>query len=355
MSSSKPPLPPSSLGPGPELYPHRLDPVSGKAWLTRLSRAQFEAASFLDDRVLQPGQMGEWASLDDLATAAAGLEENCHFIFHIGHVGSTLLSRLLGATGGLFSLREPTPLPVLAHLQSELGRPESLWTAEEFECRTALFLKLWSRTFEPRQAALIKATSWGAALAASLLARPSRPLALFLAVEPEVYLAGVMASPGAWQDVSTTAQVSLRRLHERLGEAPWILHELSAGERVAMSWACEMTALGAARAAMPGSVMWLDFEGFLDMPEDGLTAALSHFRQSVDPTQVEELVCGPMMQRYSKLPEHRFDRELRRRALAQARANHGEEIARGMAWLDAASRRYPLIAAARGELGVLKF
>lgn len=355
MSSSKPPLPPALLGADPGLYPHRLDPVSGQAWLVRLSRGQYEAASFLDDRALQPGQPGEWASLEDLAVAAAGLEENCHFIFHIGHVGSTLISRLLGATPGLFSLREPTPLPVLAHLQAELGRPEALWSPEAFEARTALFLKLWSRTFEPRQAALIKATSWGADLAATLLARPSRPRALFLAVEPEVFLAGVMASPGAWEDVTNTAQASLKRLHERLGEAPWTLHALSPGERIAMSWACEMTALGAARAAAPRNVMWLDFEGFLDMPEEGLTAALGHFGQDIDPGQVEALVGGPLMQRYSKLPEHRFDRQARRRALDQARAAHGEEIARGMAWLDAASRRHPAIAAARAELGVLKF
>lgn len=355
MSGSKPPIPPDLLGEDPGLYPHRLDPVSGQAWMVRLSRAQFDAASFLDDRVLIPGQQGEWVGLDDIARAAAGLEENCHFIFHIGHVGSTLISRLLGATEGLFSLREPTPLPVLAQLQAELGQPEALWSQEQFDDRTALFLKLWSRTFEPRQAALIKATSWGAGLAARLLARPSRPRALFLAVEPEVFLAGVMASPGAWDDVANTAQASLRRLHDRLGETPWTLHALSPGERVAMSWACEMTALGAARNAAPGGVMWLDFEGFLDMPEDGLTAALGHFGQAVDPAQVEALVRGPLMQRYSKRPEHRFDRGLRRRVLDQARAQHGEEIARGMAWLDAASRRYPLIGAARGELGVLKF
>lgn len=323
--------------------------------MVRLSRDQYEQASFLDDRALKPGQPGEWMPLDDIAEAATGLAENCHFIFHIGHVGSTLISRLLGATEGLFSLREPTPLPVLAQLHVELGRPEALWSAQDFESRTTLFLKLWSRTFEPKQAALIKATSWGAGLAASLLARPSRPKALFMAVEPEVYLAGVMASPGAWQDIAQTAQATLKRLHDRLGETPFVLHELSPGERVAMSWACEMTALGAAREAAPRRVLWLDFEGFLDMPEEGLTAALGHFGQSADPEVVESLVRGPLMQRYSKLPEHRFDRQVRRRALAQARAAHGEEIARGMAWLDAASRRYPLIAAARGELGVLKF
>ncbi|MEP6968709.1 MAG: hypothetical protein ABI906_11585, partial [Pseudomonadota bacterium] len=39
---------------------------------------------------------------------------------------------------------------------------------------------------------------------------------------------------------------------------------------------------------------------------------------------------------YSKAPEHPYDADLRRRVLAQARREHGDEIERGIAWLDAA-------------------
>ena len=38
------------------------------------------------------------------------------------------------------------------------------------------------------------------------------------------------------------------------------------------------------------------------------------------------------MRRYSKAPEHAYDLALRNDVLAAARAEHGEEIRRGMRW-----------------------
>lgn len=344
------PQPLTSLASDPELYPHTLDPVTGQAWFVRLSRRQYEEASFLDHRVLQPGQTGEWLTLDQIEATVADLPERCHFIFHIGHVGSTLLSRLLGAMPGLFSVREPTPLPALAQIKTELGQPEALWSDVQFERRTALFLKLWSRTFEPGQAAVIKATSWGAELAAALLARPSRPKALFMAVQPEVFLAGVTASPGALEDVRNTAQSSLRRLHDRLGETAWTLHSMSLGERIAMSWACEMTALTAARETAGDRALWIDFETFLARPAEGLAAALDHLGVKADSARIDALVAGPIMRRYSKLPQHPFDTAFRRRVLDQSRTANRDEIAKGMAWLDQAADRFQMIAQARAAL-----
>lgn len=340
----------SALASSPELYPQMLDPAADRAWFIRLPPQRYEEASFLDERVLGPGQTGEWLALEEVEAAVAGLPERCDFIFHIGHVGSTLVSRLLGALPGVFALREPTPLPILAHLAGQLDRPESLWSRETFESRLALFLKLWSRT-GGGGTALVKATSWASDLAAPLLARPRRPRALLMMVEPEVFLTGVHASPGAWDDVRNGAQASLQRLHDRLGERPWVLHAMSPGERMAMSWACEMTALTEARAAAGDGALWIDFEAFLAAPGDGLTAAARHLGLDPDPGQIQALVSGPIMQRYSKLPQLPFDADFRRRVLAGARQDHAEEIARGMAWLDSASARFPSIAVARSRLG----
>ena len=53
-------------------------------------------------------------------------ERAVHFIFHTGHVGSTLVSRLLDETGDVLSLREPLPLRTLADAMDVLTLPESL-------------------------------------------------------------------------------------------------------------------------------------------------------------------------------------------------------------------------------------
>jgi len=48
------------------------------------------------------------------------------------------------------------------------------------------------------------------------------------------------------------------------------------------------------------------------------------------------------MGRYSKAPEYPYDAALRREVLAAAAAEHRDEIARGLAWLERMAARLPL-------------
>jgi Ser/Thr protein kinase RdoA (MazF antagonist) len=49
------------------------------------------------------------------------------------------------------------------------------------------------------------------------------------------------------------------------------------------------------------------------------------------------------MRRYSKAPEHGYDADLRRDVLNAARATHGAEIGRGLAWLDRAAEQFAVV------------
>jgi hypothetical protein len=49
------------------------------------------------------------------------------------------------------------------------------------------------------------------------------------------------------------------------------------------------------------------------------------------------------MRRYSKAPEHAYDAALRRAVLDEARALHGEEIRRGLSWLEDAAAEYSAV------------
>src|SRR5947207_7812357 len=139
-----------ALAGSPELFPAALDPASGAVTLLRLSRGDYEHAAFLDGRIAA-GKPGRQLPFTELARAVdeAGLEESCDFIFHMGHVGSTLLSRLLGKHPALFCLREPEILRTLT--ACEKSRRDAYLST---------FLRLWSRTFEPSARALIKTTSF---------------------------------------------------------------------------------------------------------------------------------------------------------------------------------------------------
>ena len=276
-------------------------------------------------------------------SAKAGSQERCHFIFHIGHVGSTLLSRLLGADGRLFALREPAILRTLARLKTDPAFKARTFSDQEFEERQTVFLKLWSRTFEPAQTALIKATSFASELAPRLLAHPSAPKALLLFVSPESYIATILAGANAREEAKTLTEGRLNRLHRRVGGDVWRLGALSEGEALAASWAAEMSALVEARRAAGARAMLLDFDRFLANPQEQLSAAFRHLDCKTTPKKVAAILEGPLMQRYSKAPEHAYSPELRRELLDEARKTHAAEIAKGLAWLEQAARDAPIV------------
>lgn len=335
----------SSLERSPELFPHSYDVRNDTVTLVRLGQADYERASFLDGRVLGPHTLARtlpWAQLAH-AVEAGKIEERCHFIFHIGHVGSTLLSRLLGADDSIFSLREPAILRTLAQMQIEPELQPRIWDAPEFAARQSVFLKLWSRTFAPTQTAAIKTTSFVSELAADILARPSAPKAILLFASPEAYLATILGGGNARQEAKLLAAGRLKRLHRRLGQNAWRLASLSEGEGLAMSWACEMSGLVEAVKAAGLRAMPLDFETFLADPQASLLAAYRHFESDAAPETVESILAGPLLQHYSKGPEHPYSPQLRRTILAEAHAAHAAEIAKGLAWLARAAESFPLL------------
>lgn len=334
----------AALRRSPEWVPHSLDPA-GDRWLAvRLSEAQLRAASFLDARLLGPHTQAQWLPLALAIEAADGLQPSRPaMIFHVGHCGSTLLSRLLGELPGLVALREPAALRTLAEWDAS---PEHWWDEAAFLARRDALLALWARTWRPGQRALLKASSFASDLAEGLLAGADAPPALLLMVAPGTYLATILAQEGNRAEASALAPARLRRLHARLGAPAFRLAAMGEGERIAAAWATEAMALAAAAASAGPRAMLLDFDAFLADPVPVLARSAAHLGSDCPPAQAEALVTGPLMARYSKGPEHGYSPDLRARMLAQARAQHGGEIAAGLAWLEAAARDYPAIAAA---------
>jgi len=317
-----------ALTASPELFPLGIDPRADAVQLVRLARADYEAASFLDTRLLTPTIRTAWVRWQELEPAAAGLPRRCHFIYHVSHVGSTLLSRLVGLHPALFSLREPG---ILRSFAADL--PEDRWD---------VFLGLWSRTFDPGETAVIKATSFVGEVADRLMQRIDESRAVMMSVRPATFLPALLG--GAMGDVTGRQADRLGRLRRRWNG--WPADEpRSAGEAVAMSWLCEMTALKAAAAKFPGRVLAVDFDAFLAEPTAHLVAVLAHF--GVDPAPAAALLESPVVRQYAKAPEQPFDAERRRAILDAARRRHGDEVAKGLAWLDRASADARLAAVIR--------
>ena len=135
----------------------------------RLDEAGYAAASFLDERLLEDPRVERWVTpWRDAELAAEGLGDEADFIFHLGHVGSTLLSRILGRSPAVFSLREPEALRRLA-----VGEAASL-------ARLGPLLRLYARTWRPEQRALVKATSFVAEIGGAILERMASARSIML-------------------------------------------------------------------------------------------------------------------------------------------------------------------------------
>lgn len=338
----------AALAFSPELYPQKLDLVQDVVILYRFDEAAYRRASFLDDRSVTQGMQGYGIPFAAVAGAMASpiaAAKPLHYIFHSGHVGSTLLARLLEAMPGVLALKEPLPLRTLAEAADLASRADAFLTSQQLDEHFRVFLDLWARGFETTRLVVLKATSSAARVAPQLmLARPvSRCVYLNLAAEP--YLATLLAGPNSSIDLRGHGQERIRRLEKYLGEAPKPFYSASLGELAAMSWLAERLTEGRVASLFGSRVLRVDFAHLLENPGGILAQTLRHFGIEPDEASLEAVLKGPTLKRYSKAPEHAYSRELRDQLLAQARRERGDEIRKGMALLEQTAARRKDVAA----------
>jgi len=316
----------TELAASPVLYPLQLDAARDMLLLARLTEADYRAASFLDERMLTPAMRIGWAPFAALAQAARAIRPRpLHFIFHTGHVGSTLLSRLLDARGGVLGLREPLPLRDLADAEG----------AED--ARLPVLLRLWARGFADTEAVVVKATSSVGRMAPRLLAAAPDAKAIYLYLPAEPAIATLIAGTESAKDQARFVSERAGRIARHLGEAP--PPPQSPGEYAALAFLAEN--LSRRTAAADARVLVLDFEDFLAGPAAALARVFNHLGLAADSAA---LAVHPLMGRYSKAPDQPYSPALRAAVLAEAREKAGGEIARGLAWLTALARRHPAVA-----------
>ncbi len=308
----------------PRLYPLQLE--GGRVGLLDLSEDDYRAASFLDARLLGSDVALQWREFEAFTQAQRPAAVRAHFIFHIGHVGSTLLSRLVGEHPVLFSVREPALLRVAA--------------VRAAGADLATLLMLYSRVWRPEQTAVIKATSFVSALAPELMATGGGS-AILLSATPPAYLRAILGGPASRQEAQALLPSRRERLSRRLGVA---VEAASEGEAIALSWLCETLSLHDLARLEPQRTLWLDFDRLLAEPRAALRLAFSHLGVDTTAFDIDSLVSGPLMRRYSKAPEHAYDADLRRQVLEQAGREQAVEVARGMDWLQRMHTALPDVA-----------
>jgi hypothetical protein len=313
-----------------------LDPAAGVVRLIAMDRERYRTASFLDDRLLQSpvnSHIVPWLEVE--AAMAGDFRSDARWIFHIGHVGSTLISRMLGEISGVLAIREPRLLRDLA-----MGPPE-------FRVRSiAAVPKLMSRTFAVEEIACVKATSFVSEIVPELV--PADERALFMFATPRNYIASILAGENSVQEMRMLADSRAKRMAERLGT----LAVRNDAELAAAAWACEMTALEAASEAMLNRhLAWADFDRMLEDLEGEIARIASFFEFSGDEAELRAIADGPLTKRYSKAPEYDYSPALRSELIAEVSATHGAQIDGALAMLHLAAEKSLLLARALERAG----
>lgn len=303
-----------------------LDPSQGAARLVAMDRESYRAASFLDDRMLGTpvdAQIVSWTSLEE--AVSDGMRSDARWIFHIGHVGSTLVSRLLGELDGVLAIREPRLLRDLA-----------LTPVNVRQRYIALTPRLMSRTFAEREVACVKATSFASDIAPELV--PTNQRALLMFTTPQNYIGSILAGENSIEELRLLAGSRAQRLNSRQIYLP---SQDDAG-LAAAAWACEMTALEqAAERMVDREIRWTNFDQMLGEMDAALTDVASFF--AFDSRRAGEIATGPLMSRYSKALEYEYGANLRRELIAEAGERFAGGIERALAMLTSGAEKSPLL------------
>ncbi|MGN6059152.1 MAG: hypothetical protein ACTHOI_11295 [Sphingomicrobium sp.] len=309
-----------------------LDPSAGVVRLVAMDRHAYRMASFLDDRLMQQvvdAQIVPWPLIE--AAMAGDCRRDARWIFHIGHVGSTLVSRLLGELQDVLALREPRLLRDLALSPPEV-RSHYLPPVP----------KLMSRTFGPGEHACVKATSFVSEIAPELV--PPGGRALFMFATPANYIASILAGENSVKELHMLAPSRAQRLQRRVSTLGPARND---AEMAAVAWACEMTALEAAADAMPDRHMaWADFDEMLEAMPEQLGRVCTFFRFAAEADAIRFAAEGPLMTRYSKALEYDYSAQLRHELIAEAAAQYRSQIDGALAMLEASAAKSPLLARA---------
>ena len=302
-----------------------VDPGAGLVRLVDMSQAAYREASFLDDRMFQQPRVSHLVKWGDVAAAMpTDARRDARWIFHISHVGSTLIARMLGEIEGVLSIRETRAFRDLTFFPPDAR-------ARYIPGVQALF----SRTFARSGAAVVKTTSFVSEIAGELI--PADRPALYLYAGPRSFISGMLAGQNSRGDLVGPAKMRAEKLASRGIDLPEPRND---ADLAAAAWACGMTALEAAGAR---NVLWADFDRVLDDLEGELGRMAAFFGFDASPKRIREIAQGPLAQRYSKATQFEYGPEVRRALLDSAEKRFRSDIDAALAMLDAAAETSPVL------------
>jgi hypothetical protein len=298
-----------------------IDPATDRGWVMEFEPDDYRRASFLDRRSLR-AQMGGWevtrAELETTLQARAA-RPAVNWLFHIGHCGSTLASRLLDLLPGVLGVREPLPLLALAQVGAR-----SPWLQPT--------VQLLARGFADTRAVVVKPTSVVGTIAEPLL-EATAGHACLLWVDLSTWLATMLRDEALFASALATETLRVASMPSNpLPEAT------TAAERMSRLWLMEQLRWQRLTAdpRFASRLLDLDFADMLANPVSALARLALHYRIDVPQDLMQDIDDSQLLTRYAKDDRQAFDADTRYRELAAAQVRHQADIDAGIAWAERA-------------------
>jgi len=336
--TSDPGGPLREIASSPAWFLRDVDPIADKAVLSPMDESSYRASIFLDNRIKRAGSRDLAVDLEallELATRSGMSRRPVHYLFHIGHCGSTLLSRLLGDCDGLMALREPPVLMGLSRSLRRLQEPGFPIAPERWETLFELSLCCLGRTWKPGQTALVKPTSHAGNLIPRLLTFTGEERAVMLYVGLETYLTAMLRPEMRRETLLFARDFRIGDFNRLIPGSPDSADGFSPGQLAAMSWllhAREM-ALALDDPSLGGRIRTLDFDRFLASPETTLDDVFDFLGQQPGSDLLADILARHRGHS-AKDPQRPFDAGWRQEELTAARQTYAADIETGLAWAE---------------------
>ena len=331
----------------PSLLLQNIDLVGGGSMFVRITEEIYKASMFLDNRLQVKNPQTHITNLWPLAELVGKRipeQAPLNFVFHVGHCGSTMMSRMLEDLGGVLALREPLPLRWLAGAARELNTPLAQLDEDRYLQLQTLLLRLYARTYRNSDTALIKATSDCSFIADRLLATHPSNKAVLLYVSLDTFLTGMLRSDLRRQETLQFSQSRLHDLHSVIGAEHIRLFELDVAQKTAVSWLANVALLHKLTEQKSAEqCLFMNFETFLSEPVPFFKKMTEFLQMDVGDKQIEQVVFGPIIQAYSKDPNFPYNPAARAAELNEARQKYGEEIKAAYDWANQICERFPAL------------
>jgi hypothetical protein len=305
--------------------------------LLQLDESLYRSASFLDQRIEPAAEEIahlDFESLDACFPSDLPARQSTMFIFHIGHCGSTLLSRALAASSAVLPVREPLTLRRLA--------AERRSAFEDRDSMMGHVLRALSRAFNPGQKAMVKATSTCNNLIHPVLSFNADSRAVAMYVPLEAYLAGMLGKQRPALDLRGHLAARLEDWDRIAQAADPGLDENNEAQLAALAWVTSMHSILNALERHPHRLRLLDFEAFLQDTQTHLSGTAGFFGLNDAVPGILEAY-PDISTGYSKKPDEPYSAFNRRRTLQRGRMNRSQEIDFGLKWADELAGVYPAL------------